>query len=161
MASNRKYKWDRLSVEDDADYTLFLTYRNMGPRRNLRAAYRAWIKTLPNANTSSRLDTGVPDRWRRLSKENRWPERAAAWDVSSLQTVGCRLVALHSDSILKLAKRANKAAGRVVINLEDSRDVLEILKACQQYLTPETVGGAASAAQPLPEAVPEVAGSVE
>ena len=161
MASNRKYKWDRLPVEDDLDYSYFLVFRNLGPRRTLRAAYRQFAATFGNAQKVPMSGVNVPDKWKNLRRDNRWVERASAWDVSNLKSVGSQLVVNQSRSLLILSRKALTAAGKVAISTEDARELLEVLKAVQAYLTPEFVGAAGQESSPVPEAVPEVAGSVE
>jgi hypothetical protein len=142
MASNRKYKWDRLGVEDDLDYTHFLIFRNLGPRRTLRKAYRHYLTTFANSQNKVTDCTGanMPQRWRNLYRDNRWVERASAWDVSNLKSVGSQLVVNQSRALLNLSRKALAASIEVAISTDDVKELLEVLKTIQQYLTPEFVG---------------------
>lgn len=164
MASNRKYKWDRLAVEDDLDYSYFLVFRNLGPRRTLRAAYRHFAASFGNAQKTPLSGVNVPEKWKSLRRDNRWVERAAAWDVHCLKSVGCRVAVNQSQAILSLSREAVRAARKVHIDPEQTAELLDVMRTIQGYLTPETVAAVAMNAAPLPEEPAEVeavAGSVE
>ena len=163
MPSNRKYKWDRLGVEDDLDYTHFLIFRNLGPRRTLRSAYRHYLKTFANTQkTASPSTDSVPERWKRLYREVRWVERASAWDVSNLKSVGSQLVVNQSRALLNLSRKALAASIEVAISTDDVKELLEVLKTIQGYLTPEFVGSTGQDANAVVEQpVAAMADSVE
>ena len=163
MASNRKYKWDRLAVEDDLDYSYFLVFRNLGPRRTLRAAYREFAASFGNAQKTPLSGVNVPEKWKCLRRENRWVERAASWDVHCLKSVGCRVAVNQSQAILSLSSEAVRAARKVRLDPEQPGEILDVLRTVQGYLTPEAVAAVAMSAAPLPDDPAEVAavGSVE
>ena len=70
------HPWDKQEGETAAAYAAFHVYLNLGAERSLNAAYAA--------RDQNRTKTGPPNRapgyWRKWSKQNNWPERAAAWD---------------------------------------------------------------------------------
>lgn len=164
MASNRKYKWDRLSVEDDLDYSYFLVFRNLGPRRTLRAAYRHFASSFGNAQKTPLSGVNVPEKWKSLRRENRWVERASAWDVHCLKSVGCRVAVNQSQAILSLSREAVRTARKVRLDPEQPAELLDVMRTIQGYLTPDAVAAVALSAAPLaddPSPVAQPAESVE
>ncbi len=139
MAIPRRKVWDQEPGEEPEDYADFLFYRNVGPHRTLRSAYRRWCRVNikpenPNiTNDFSQVEASK--RWQRLYRERNWKSRAIAWDISALKNDGGTILALQSRTLKRLAYKACRAAKG--IQIEDSRDLLEILKTIQSYLTPE------------------------
>jgi len=140
MAIPRRKVWDQEPGEEPEDYADFLFYRNLGPRRSLRMAYRRYIRQnvkseSPNAKPPDYSHLEASPRWKRLARERNWKSRAIAWDISALKNDGGTILALQSRTLKRLAYKACRAAKG--IQIEDSRDLLEILKTIQSYLTPE------------------------
>ena len=68
--------WEREVRESARAYAAFCSFRELGPKRTLRAAYRA----LTGAAGPSAEGRGYPGCWRRWVLIYRWVERAQAFD---------------------------------------------------------------------------------
>lgn len=66
-------EWERQPGETSRAYAAFCSYRDLGPRRSLAAAYRA--------RKPGSLDERAPGHWCEWSTRFRWVERAAAYDA--------------------------------------------------------------------------------
>lgn len=144
--------WDKRPDEKGDDYVCFLAYRNCGPGRSLRRAVREFSKQFPNSQFSAEkycprdergritpklTDIVIPPRWIQLSRKYNWPNRATAFDVSTMRLVGAQLVVCQGRALKILAKRVLRAAKKV--QLEKSKDIVETMKLIQSYLVPEVV----------------------
>jgi hypothetical protein len=77
--------WERRHDEPGRAYAAFSAYRDLGPKRTLRDALRAWRAEKPEqkgARWSAVRDlrSGVPGTWERWRREYEWETRAAAFD---------------------------------------------------------------------------------
>jgi hypothetical protein len=92
--------WERQKSEPARWFLRFQIYRNLGPKRSLRATIAAETEagqeTKSNrkkqqTNTSQNLsDVSVPGSWSRAAKVWNWRERAASWDQDRLIEQGKR-----------------------------------------------------------------------
>ena len=77
----------RLSGESARDFYAFCIYRDLGPRRSLQKAWRAYcqqpkhgvsLRGRPRRNIA--VPTKCPGAWTALSSKYQWVQRAAAYD---------------------------------------------------------------------------------
>ena len=71
------HPWDRQEGESAAAYLAFQAYLGLGPKRSLDAAYRGRYQKSNKKVTNERAS----GTWRKWSAENKWADRAAAWDA--------------------------------------------------------------------------------
>lgn len=95
--------WEQLEGEKTQHYSWFLIYRNLGPSRSLERAYRAM-------KGDDQLT--VPGNWANLSVRYRWPERAHAYDLATINEAGTRVVTLFVEAMGELAAQAVQALRR-------------------------------------------------
>jgi hypothetical protein len=98
----QKPAWERQKQEPARWFLRFQLYRNLGPKRSLRATIAAECEAQPAtkgdkqprqsaARQSEHLsDVSVPGSWSRAAKVWQWKERAQAWDQDQLYQRGKR-----------------------------------------------------------------------
>jgi hypothetical protein len=94
--------WDQLPEESSAAYARFLAYRNLGPARTVRSAYRA-------ASAQNRKKKYTSGQWSKESAAHRWADRAEAWDVANLAEAGRRAAVRFVALIEAMALRGLEA----------------------------------------------------
>src|SRR4051812_48001738 len=72
MSEHDRQPWDQHPEESNAAYSAFLAYRDMGRNRTVVDAYRQ-TKCKPDASQAG-------GEWNAWSRDQRWQERARAWD---------------------------------------------------------------------------------
>ena len=71
------HPWDRLPGETGTQYAHFLAYRDLGPSRSIRRAYRRTRPRLEGHPQGGKRE--VPGSFWALAARHRWKERAGAW----------------------------------------------------------------------------------
>jgi hypothetical protein len=127
--------WERLPEEPAAWWTKFVLFRSLGPLRTLDEAYRAWAGAeVPQGGQRCR----APGAWQRTSREFRWRERAAAFDLHHLELTAQEALAGFNDligrAVRKLLASVDSLAGPA-----DWKEFREALHAVGQYVTPEVL----------------------
>jgi hypothetical protein len=131
--------WEQLPDETDSAYLRFIFYRNAGTARSLDAAWRAYCLE----GYAGETDDGVikskqaPGNWRRDCGENRWVERARAWDKAQVAAHGL-------DTVLAFVegwKIAVQKAVAVIVATEPEKfsEAVDALNAAGKFISPETV----------------------
>src|SRR5512139_1011766 len=100
MADERR-PWDQLPDEPSAAYARFLVYRNLGAARSVDAAYH----TGPSEAKRGKARR-ASSQWFEDSVHYQWPERAAAWDIENLTTLGHTVVVKFINILEGIAARA-------------------------------------------------------
>lgn len=135
-----KEPWDQLEGESDDAYTRFLIYRNLGPNRSLRKGYHRFLQ-LHDGFTGRKERLNIPGTWTANSSEFEWGTRCAAWDIRNLHVQGARVVNLHTQAVVMIARKLVRLADKVEIESQGWENVLETLRTLNEYLSPEVVRG--------------------
>jgi hypothetical protein len=149
--------WDRLSDEPPESYARFLYYRNIGPTRSLRRAYREYLAET-DGFTGGNKRLHVPGHWTRDATRHYWVERAGLWDCRQLAQHGGQIAALHLAGLTKVARKNLSAAARYRPGDEAWQDVLAGFRTVATLLNPEVlraVADRAAPARPAPAAAGE------
>lgn len=97
--------WDRIPGETVLEFTRFEKYRLLGPNRSIRGAFR-----VENPESKS-----IPkSAWFRAADQNRWKERAEAWDLAEIEADRIRFNAEKKKSKESRIKVLEGYLGRVV-----------------------------------------------
>lgn len=98
--------WDRQPNETAVAYEAFCLYRDMGPKRTLRAV----------SEVLSKSET-VMKRW---SSVNKWPERGRAWDSMP----GRKTEEAYEEMARDIARQHKRLADKLAARLEKNLDLL-------------------------------------
>ena len=146
--------WDKLSAESDEAYARFLMYRNLGPGRSLRKAYKHYL-TAYDGFTGGTKRLHVPGQWHADCVAHFWVERSNAWDVRNLYKYGARAAVLHVRTVVALAQRNARAVRELKPGDQGFTDLLASVRVVAEFLTPDVVHGIQERNQPaVPAAVP-------
>jgi hypothetical protein len=111
--------WDRLLEESSKAYAAFAIYRDLGPRRSLDEASRAYHGPIPQVTNSSaaRRRRGASGQIRTWAQRWNWSARARAWDEELERVKTSKQLAAIDEMAERHAKEAlmlqNKAVERL------------------------------------------------
>lgn len=111
--------WDQLPGESSKAYAAFAIYRDLGPRRSVDEASRAYHRPTPQAATSTatRRRRGASGQVRLWAERWNWSARARAWDQELERVKTSKQVAAVEEMAERHAKEAlmlqNKAVERL------------------------------------------------
>lgn len=128
MYEDVENKWDQLPNEPDRAYARFLVYLHLGPGRSVEKAH--------NAGKSVKTRNG---QWESDCTEYKWPERAAAFDVSMLSQRGAEVVVNWVQSIIGLSRLALDQIESGTIKPESVEQLLEVVNVLSSFITPEVI----------------------
>lgn len=126
--------WDQLPDESVTLYTHFLAYRDLGPLRSVRKAYRRVMQHLEVQERGGK--TEVPGSFWEVATRHRWRERAEAWDVRNLKTYGARVAPLYVRMLENTARRGAVAAAKYRPGDREWGDVLATVDTLAKALEP-------------------------
>jgi len=126
--------WDRQPDEPLEAYARFLSYRNLGPGRSLPRAQRCHAGGRQGKNWQRACGA-----WNNESAKFDWPSRAAAWDVAQLSTHGEALATAWISILVNAVTKAAQTLCDPKCAPRTFRDVLAVIGAVGQYLTPEII----------------------
>lgn len=132
--------WDKLPSESDEAHARFLIYRNLGPKRGLKKAYK-WYLEKHDGYTGGLDGLHIPGQWHEDCRLNKWVERCTAWDIRNLYAYGGRVVVLHMQAITKIAEKCVRLAHKANPGDDCWPDLLNSIRVISEYLDPEVVRG--------------------
>lgn len=133
------HPWDQQASESDTQYAQFLTYRDLGPSRSLRRAYRLCFQRDERAGRAPKGPSGA---FKEAATRHRWAERAGAWDLRNLRAYGRRVAPLFVHSLELLARKGEAAARRFRPGEPGWSDVLATANLLGKLLEPARQAGA-------------------
>lgn len=120
--------WDQQLEESDKSYAHFLAFRNLGPMRNVSAAYRA----------VTGREGDAPGNWAREAERFDWRSRASKWDIAQLSIEIPEFAVRTLRAIGKLGERTLEALEDGTIRPTSWPEVVEAVKVLATYISPET-----------------------
>lgn len=143
--------WDQRPGEPATLYNQFLLYRNQGPGRSLRRAYR---QHLSQYEMDVKATKGPSGAFKAASVQWDWAVRAKAWDADQLRTYGARLGPLYAFAIEQIADKLAAASRKIRPGDPAWKDILAAVDTVKEHLKVSRQAGADR--PPAPQETPGV-----
>lgn len=131
-----KSAWEQRADEPSEAYARFLIYRNLGPGRTLDLAYKI-------ANVGKRRKSSQRSgTWQDNSTAFAWRERAARWDVYTLNQVVPETAAYIFQSIKEFARLTLESLNSGKYSPKNWVEVRDSLVVLASFVSPEVIAHA-------------------
>lgn len=131
--------WDKRDDEDAPTYERFLFYLYCKPR-SLARAYAAYLKEKQSAAaTKGNKRQQVPGTWTDDSRTYAWKDRAVAWDIEQLSTIGASATTRFIDALDTYAALVLDALVSGKIKPKDWQEATDALRTLGTYINADAI----------------------
>lgn len=130
--------WDRRDDEDGPTYERFLHYLYCKPR-SLDRAYTAYVSRASDQKALKGAKRRAPGQWQEDSRLYSWKERAVAWDIEQLSTIGASATTRFIDALDTYAALVLDALVSGKIKPKDWQEATDALRTLGAYINADAI----------------------
>jgi hypothetical protein len=131
--------WDKRDDEDAPGYERFLSYLYCKPR-SIDRAYNAYLsKARPDEAPKGAKRRRAPGQWDSDSRLYSWKERAVAWDIEQLSTIGASATTRFIDALDTYAALVLDALISGKIKPKDWQEATDALRTLGAYINADAI----------------------
>jgi hypothetical protein len=132
VAEVERKPWEQMDGEPDAAFARFLVFLNLGPRRTVDAAYRAFVGNRRKASERS-------GQWGADASRFHWHERASKWDIAQLSLLVPEAAGNIFRAINEVARIALESLKEGKVRPKTWGQLMETVVILASFVSPETI----------------------